>query len=270
MNVQLRKWGRRILGYPNGTPNPVVLLDLGWSDMQTVAMKKAANLCSRLASRGQRGSCADLASRVYAYASSHPSSWAFSVRGLLEQEHIPALEASGLNPGASRAAYIRWRQLAHSSLENSSLRRSLQAAREISSLAGYLQYKPRPRMPTTVHNRRIATADAREWGLARCGHHWCSDGRLARHNHLGEQCFMCHASSGTLEHALFECPRTADLRAAWIMHTGHSPTALTLPDLFDHASIQDVPAAVRFVARVCRRAGAAAAAADAASLSLSR
>ena len=257
MNLQLRKWGRRILGHPNGSPNPVVLLDLGWSDIQAMALKRAASLCSRLTSRWQSDPRADLPSVVFAYASSQPDSWATSVRGLLSEANVPPMEVAGIGPGAPRSVCRRWCQSANPALDRSSIQRSLQSVRAMDSLSEYLQYGAQLGLFIAAHSRRVSAADAREWGLARCGHHWCSDGRLARHSRLVEGCCLCSASCGTLAHALTECPGTADLRASWLAQAWHRPYNFSLRDLFDPASIENVPAAVRFVASVCRRAGAA-------------
>ena len=264
MDLQLRKWGRRILGHPSGSPNPVVLLDLGWPDMQAIALKRAASLNPRLASRWQDGARTDMPSLVFAYASSKSNSWASSVRGLLSQAGVPVMAAAGIGPGAPRTVCHRWRQLAYPALERSSALRCLRSAEEIGSLSEYLLYRPQGGMSAAVHNRRISFADAREWGLARCGHHWCSDGRLARHSLLPERCGLCPASHGTLAHTLFECPGTADLQQAWIAREGRQVAAYTLSYLFGVASSQNVPEGVQFVARACRRAATARAPAAAA------
>ena len=254
MELQLRKWGRRILGHPSGSPNPVVLLDLGWSDMQAIALKRAASLCSRLASRWQGGARDNLPSVVFAYASSNHNSWASCVRGLLSEASVPAMASAGVAAGASRAVCRSWCQSAYPALERSSIRRCLQSAHEMDSLAEYLQYHPEVGMLRAVHSRRVSFADAREWDLARCGHHWCSDGRLSRHIGLSEHCGLCPSSGGTLAHTLLECPGTADLRSFWI---AQQATSLTLRNLFEVASMQNVPAAVHFVARAVRRAAVA-------------
>ena len=133
----------------------------------------------------------------------------------------------------------------------------------IPSLAEYLVRHPTHALDNLVHNRRVSQHDAREWGLARCGHHWFSDGRLARHSGHAHVCDFCHEAEGTLTHALGECPGFADIRQRWLSSLslqslpaeGHDlvQTLLTNPSVqsFGHFALN-----ARFIASACRRMGA--------------
>ena len=261
MDLQLRKWGRRILGFPNGTPNPVVFLELGWSDMHSIVLKRAASSFSWLSTRWHGHPRADLPGVVYAFARTQARSWTSCAHELLSQAGVSAPEASGLGPGAPAATRRRRCRAAHPILDRSSHQRTLQCAASMDSLSAYSAFCLQRGLLSVVHNRRVPAADAREWGLARCGHHWCSDGRMARHCHLSQRCCLCNSSDGTLMHALFVCARTADIRSDWSARI--SPPInqdFTLRTLFHLPDVSNVPAAVQFVARVCRRVSAAAAA----------
>ena len=116
------------------------------------------------------------------------------------------------------------------------------------------------------HGSYARADDARDWGLARCGHHPCSDGRPARHLALDFACF-CGAASCTFSHCLRRCPCTAGIRAAWAHSLGIPANdacamnrALASSWLCDpeHRSNnrRTVSAHMRLVARVCRFASA--------------
>ena len=83
LDRQLRQWGRRLLAYPAGTPNPVVYSDLGWLDAQSIALKRAAGLLARLASGQHAHDRANLPAVVYAYAARQQGSWATCVSNSL-------------------------------------------------------------------------------------------------------------------------------------------------------------------------------------------
>ncbi|CAE8617086.1 unnamed protein product [Polarella glacialis] len=60
----------------------------------------------------------------------------------------------------------------------------------------------------------VRAEDAREWTLARCGHHSLSDGRSVRHLGVTQPC-LCGHSHCTLLHVTRSCPLFSDLRSAW-------------------------------------------------------
>ena len=129
-------------------------------------------------------------------------------------------------------------------------------------MASYLAL--RPHLHNVVHNSLIAADDARGWGLARSGHHPCSDGRSARHaSQCGSACPLSGALDGTLMHLLVLCPGVLDLRNGWLHQVGlhehqlNAPFAALCGQLFDPTNTINTPAStaahVRFVAACCRR-----------------
>ena len=173
----------------------------------------------------------------------------------------------GPRPGAPRQVEQRWTQQAvHSSVQGAFVRECRRQTLAMPSLAEYHQLHPTHSLDNFVHNRRVPFQDARVWGLARCGHHWFGDGRLARHAGLPSSCLFCHASDGSFAHALLECPGFTDLRQRWL--STRSSQAMPrnrcalIEELFAdlrHNSSGQVAINCRFVAYAYRRAETAAA-----------
>ncbi|CAE8589037.1 unnamed protein product, partial [Polarella glacialis] len=86
-------------------------------------------------------------------------------------------------------------------------------------------------------------ADAREWGLVRCGHHSFYDGRIARHQTYHNQCLSCDCDDGTPEHALNRCPATKDVRSTWRRRvgpsSGYSDGSAAMAWMFDPGSLHN-------------------------------
>ena len=110
--------------------------------------------------------------------------------------------------------------------------------REVASLAPYRAAQPVPRLHPRVHNTHIDFANARAWGLARCGHHAFADGGPARHVSTVPSPCLCGCAAPTLAHVVVECPAYHDLRVRWAAQVGLNPDSMpawqTLaPYLFD-------------------------------------
>ena len=96
----------------------------------------------------------------------------------------------------------------------------------MASLALYRAAQPVPRLHPRVHNTRIDFANARAWGLARCGHHAFADGRPARHVSVVPPPCLCGLAAPTLSHVVSECPAYHDLRVRWAALVGLHPASL--------------------------------------------
>ena len=257
---QLRRLGRRILGWPSGSPNVAVLGELGWLDAEALALRRAASLWSRLASRPADGVAVPIPGRVFHYARRHGQSWAASASASFSANCVPDAALRGVGPGQPPSLRRAWmRQDVSPALRAASNRRFHDSARDIPSLHTYLASQPHPQLLTAIHNRRVPASDAREWGLARCGHHIFSDGRISRHGSGAYHCLFCDAQDGSLCHALAVCPTTADLRHSWALCTGLAPCpnpSAFMRSLLSVRAPNDLQvnaANVRLVAQVCRR-----------------
>ena len=135
-------------------------------------------------------------------------------------------------------------------------------------MLGYVGCQPSPCLSSRVYCRSIDPELAREWGLARCGHHPCSDGRPCRHMALSSSCNLCGGLDGSLRHLLASCSGVLDLRQRWLsrVHLAHLSTEVAAgillhPWIFTpgHAwnSASSVCAHVCFVGAACRRVRAA-------------
>ena len=116
--------------------------------------------------------------------------------------------------------------------------------------------QPFPHFNSRVYRCNNDADEAREWGLARCGHHPCADGRAARH--IGSNppaCCLCGSAQCSLEHLLAECSGTADLRSAWLRTHALDEATVAAPELVwlalssGQMPARFVAANVRFVAR---------------------
>jgi hypothetical protein len=240
----LRGWGRRLLGWPRGSPNAAVLGDLGWDDFEALALGRVAGLFARLRCRPWAGVRSEIPAVVYQYALTRNDSWASWAAASLGAAGVPDHNAWGVGPGAPTAAGQRWRRRAAvSALSVSSQQRFTAASAEIDSLAFYASLQPAPLLHLSVHNRRAQAADAREWGLARCGHHSFCDGRIARHQTYHSQCLLCDCDDGALEHALNRCPATEDVRSTWRRRvgagSGYSDGSAAMAWMFDPGSLRN-------------------------------
>ncbi|CAE8643695.1 unnamed protein product, partial [Polarella glacialis] len=190
------------------------------------------------------------------------SSWASWAAASFGAAGAPASQVWNVGPGAPPLVSRRWRRDAvEPALACASQRRFLDAAGSLDNSRAYLAVQPLPLLHTAIHSRRVLAADAREWGLARCGHHVFADGRVSRHSGSDMQCLFCDGPNGSLNHVLALCPATADLRSTWCRREGafetdaaHSTLQRWVFDPGDDAnSPANVASHVAFVAVACRR-----------------
>ena len=223
-------------------------------------MRRAASLWARLASCPAGGATAAITGRVFHYARRHGQSWAAWAFASLSAHGVPDAALRGIGPGQPPSLRHTWlRQDVGPALRAASNRRFQDSARGILSLHTYLALQSRPHLLMAVHNRRVSSSDARQWGLARCGHHIFSDGRISRHGAGASHCLFCDAEDGSLCHALAVCPATADLRQSWAFRTGFAPYPNL--DAFMRAllsssasnSLHVNAANISLIAQVCRR-----------------
>ena len=255
----LRDWGRRALRWPSGTPNVAVWGTLGWWDAATRVRQRAASLIARLLAL-PRNSRSVVAS-VVAYAQTQPSSWLSSTLANLSACGVPLPSAWGIGPGVPRSAVANWcRNASSHTLGAHFLRRYAQDFAAIESLSVFQACVPRPLLDRRIHNTRISAGAAREWTLARCGHHPFTDGRPSRHVAQAHGICACGNAADVFMHAVRSCPVHAHARAEWLQRIGLAAELSNFSDeellrmLFDTASAPAtawIRAHVAFVASLC-------------------
>ena len=259
------QWGRRLLMWPAGAPGVAVIGELGWLDLDAHWTLRSASLFARLLQiRGLR-SRPCVPARVSEVAESWPTSWMSVIRRRLQFERVPDPASWAVGPNCSHTLIRSWCQRAVSPhVRACSSARFFAAASSVDSLQLYLSVQPVPSLCPAVYGHVANVQDAREWGLARCGHHCFADGRAARHRHVNPSsfCRFCALGPDTLEHALLQCDACADLRHQWQQHcsSAFQRNTLDLSALFhtrgERCLARDIANNVRFVASVCRRAAA--------------
>ena len=228
---------------------------------------RAAGLIAWLASGHHDHDRSNLPAIVFAYAARQRNSWAARVLDSLAAFGAQPMAAWGVGPGARRQVGRRWtQQNVYPAVQRTFVRECRRQVMSLPSLAEYQDLHPTHGLDNLVHSRRIPFQDAREWGLARCGHHWFGDGHLSRHAGRPESCMFCGAPDGSLAHALLACPGFADLRQRWLstcnLQEMPPDWSFMAQELFAGPrnasnSIGQVADNVRFVATACRRVGAA-------------
>ena len=144
----------------------------------------AAGLFGRLRCllSGTVGQHRTIACQVFQYARCRSESWASWASQSLQSWGVPSEQLWGIGPGQPRAALQCWpHQAVALSIQSVDVNRIHVSGSASNSLTSYMQVQPSPCLQTRVHNGRVDASDAREWGLARCGHHPFSDGRSHRH-----------------------------------------------------------------------------------------
>ena len=261
-NRHLVAFGRRLLGWPRGSPAAAVLGDLGWLDGEAIALQRASSLWARLDSHVPSLPHGSLAGKVFAFARTQATSWASVTFSSLSRAHVPFASSWGVGPGQPASLRRRWlHSAAFPALQASACGRFRDAIARLPSLLEYSHVQPSPHLDQAVHNRRVAFADARLWSLARCGHHCFGDGRVHRHRFGAARltCPLCMSHDDNLAHALLACQGTADLRGVWLRRTCIQPAfaePLSWSVLFrSSASLPShvIWANVSYVAQVCRR-----------------
>ncbi|CAE8633289.1 unnamed protein product [Polarella glacialis] len=226
---------------------PFLVTLAGSTDAEALTLSRAAGLFGRLRSRqlaGYRSELLGFMGRRLIW-----SCWCPCVAG------VECGMWDLVRPRSCHAA----NDVVEPALACASQRRFLEAARSLDSLRAYLAVHTLPLLHTAIHNRRVSAADAREWGLARCGHHVFADGRVSRHSVSDMRCFFCDGPICSLNHVLVLCPATADLRSAWCRRVGAFETDAAHRTLQrwvfgpgdDANSPANAAAHVAFVARAC-------------------
>ena len=256
----LRGWGRRLLRWPAGAPNFAVLGTLGWWDAQTRMLYRAASLVGRLLTLPHGDT--SVVAFVAAHARAQPRSWLSTTLAALSAVGVPGPSEWGVGPGAPRGVAARWCHVGARRALGAHFQRHYRAGlAALPSLHSFATWVPTPVLDRRVHNRRIHAAAAREWTLARCGHHPFTDGRASRHAAQSHGVCPCGASADTFLHAVRSCPLHAPARTAWALRlalpagfVSRECDAALLRVLFDTAP--PVPAGrvranVAFVASLC-------------------
>ena len=260
LQKRLLRWGRRLLGWPAGTPTAAVLAELGWHSTRLLSLRRATYFYARLRCIANNGSRQRMVEAVFRYAQSQSHSFACKVIRELSAIGFQVPSEWSIGPGVPRANVRSWcRTIASPIFTAAAQNEYRNAAASVPSLSTFLECQPWVGLQRRVRGRACFGEDAREWSLARCGHHPCSDGRALRHRCAHFPC-PCGAISCTLEHALLFCPRCAVARARWLQHVGQSlPVNTRLADLpwifaAEHpmCTASSVAANVSFMSLVCR------------------
>ena len=99
LDQQLRRLGRRLLGWPPGSPIAAVFGELGWCDAEALAMQRAASLWARLASCSVDCPTARIWSHVFRYARQRGQSWAAWATTSCIAQGVPVASSRGVGPG---------------------------------------------------------------------------------------------------------------------------------------------------------------------------
>ena len=215
LDASLRAWGRRLLRWPPGAPNVAVLASLAWWDAGTRVRSRAASLAARLLALSPR--VPSVVTTVAAYARSQPTSWLSATLSQLSALGVPAPADWGVGPGAPPTVTRQWCRMAVQRALATNWQRTYR--REIESRASLCLFAacvPRPVLERRVHNCRVHAATAREWTLARCGHHPFADGRAHRNVPGCHGVCACGGALDTFAHALRACPLHSEARALWL------------------------------------------------------
>ena len=246
--------------WPSGTPSAAVYGDLGWIDAEAIALQRAAGLWSRLRCRPPATPLSPIPAVVFQYASTRGDSWASWADASLRAAGVADPSSWDVGPGQPVSLARRWRaRAANPRLADNSAARFQAAVNTLSSLDLSSAVQHLPNLDARVHNSRIGPAAARDWGLARCGHHPFSDGRSARHCGSVTACPLCGDSAGSFVHALAICPGMHDLRQRWSDRTGLSFAGGSHDDIIRRifrthdAQPHCVQAHVAFVSQACQR-----------------
>ena len=179
----------------------------------------------------------------------------------LLESGVAAPSQCGVGPGVPNSVTAAWcRQAVVPTLAT---RAQLDYERDVAaldSLSVFRQCVPRPCLDRRVHNSRVSAAAAREWTLARCGHHPFADGRSSRHAGLSHGLCACGNAEDTFLHAVRDCNLHVEARAMWVERVGLSVALASIASpnlqrmLFDTTAAPSSPwvrATVALVASVC-------------------
>ena len=123
----LRRWGRHLLGWPSGSPNAAVFLELGWPDAQHLCTERLLSLFGR-AFTMPRGERCPLLALIFHTALSVPGSWASLCVALCSSLGVPHSSSCGIGSLSSARCVQAWFQTHAAPPLNRSLRDRLVAA----------------------------------------------------------------------------------------------------------------------------------------------
>ena len=258
----LRRWGRHLLGWPSGSPNAAVFLELGWPDALHLCTERLLSLFGRALSMPSGERC-PLPALIFRTALSFPGSWASHCVRLCNSLGVHHPNVCGIGPLSSAHCVQAWFQTHAAPLLNRFLRDRLVAAASLLSVChvrvASLAVNAGPHQ--IVYGRSSIPSHARFWGLARWGHDPFPGGRAARHLGLSLSCTLCEDPSGDLFHCLSECSAFSDLRDQWCRQCSIHPDSVSFwarhPWLFLPSSslnsVSSIRAHVSCAGQVCER-----------------
>ena len=92
----LRRWGRFLLGWPTGSPNVDVLVELGWPDAERISSGRLLSLFGRVTSMTN----GPLPVAVFQAASRMPGTWATRALNMCHSLGAPLPDACGVISGS--------------------------------------------------------------------------------------------------------------------------------------------------------------------------
>ena len=235
----LRRWGWFLLGWPTGSPNVGVLVELGWPDAERISSCRLLSLFGRVTSMIS----GPIPVAVFQAASRMPRTWANCALNMCHSLGAPLPNACvSPNGGLSAKSVISLMMVCTIALQ----------------WALHLVHCPPSAFSVgRSHNQRTDSSPdhARVWGLARWGHDPCPEGRPTRHLQLPVDCRFCHAPVGDLVHCLSECPWFEDLRTEWCRRCGIPVQAASVWSqhswIFDTTSLLNSQETLRAHVRFC-------------------
>ena len=100
----LRKWGRFLLGWPSGSPNVGVLVELGWPNAERISSGRLLSLFGRVTSMIN----GPIQVAVFQAASRMPGTWVNCVHNMCHSLGAPLPNACGVTSGSPPSVSQRW------------------------------------------------------------------------------------------------------------------------------------------------------------------
>ena len=206
----LRKWGRFLLGWPTGSPNVGVLVELGWPDAERISSGRLPSQFGRVTSMIS----GPIPVAVLQAASWMPGTWANCALNMCHSLGAPLPNTCGVTSGSPPSVSRRWFESEVHHLLDDGLHHRAGVGIASLSVVHFLPSAfsvgggPDP----TAHGWGSSPDHARAWGLARWGHDPCPEGRSARHLQLPVDHRFCHAPSA---HGSRICERSGAVDVAF-------------------------------------------------------
>ena len=255
-DVRMYQWGKRLLLWPRRAPTVAVQGELGWLGVHCIRLPRLASLWARvirLSGKCSAGRIADLAKNVQ-------SSFIYAAANELVCMGVAHPATWGIGPCTASSVVKRWLRHVKTVVCQHSHVMCSATLRATESLALDAELQPWPHLHHIVYSRHLSSVSSRFWGLARCEHHYFSDGRAARHsNTRSVPCRFCACGPDLLSHALLECSAHAASRRRWRPQVGMNPV-LCLQSLLNTRAgtntARQIVHNVQFLATVCQAAEA--------------